>query len=439
MYVYEEEFQIPVVPGHRGLLGYFEQAIKNKLSDSLLPVRFAVTETNAKNYKCELGVISGLLDEDLEHSCSIFNFRRRSYENQNAFNAVLLIPTGIGSELGGHAGDANPTAKLLSSVCDTLITHPNVVNASDLNELPDNGLYVEGSIISRLLMGSIGIQPVRSNRVLTVLNSHPDSYFSDAIINSVSTARATCGLDSQETIVLDPPVRLESLFASSGRAVGRVDKMDALIKILDERRGTYDALAIATQIVMPLNYHTDYYKKAGEIINPWGGVEAIFTHTLSSLFDIPAAHAPMDDSREISNLNLGIVDSRMAAEVISAAYFLCVLKGLQRAPRIIKDIRYAIPSGTLTVSDVSCLVISDGCVGLPTLAALEQGIPVIAVRENRNIMKNELSALPWRAGQLHIVENYWEAVGVMSAMKAGIAPSSVRRPLAPTNYSLSGS
>ncbi|MAZ64281.1 MAG: hypothetical protein CL895_08500, partial [Dehalococcoidia bacterium] len=25
-------------------------------------------------------------------------------------------------------------------------------------------------------------------------------------------------------------------------------------------------------------------------------------------------------------------------------------------------------------------------------------------------------------GQLHVVENYWEAVGIMAAMKAGIAP-----------------
>jgi len=42
----------------------------------------------------------------------------------------------------------------------------------------------------------------------------------------------------------------------------------------------------------------------------------------------------------------------------------------------------------LTAADVSCLVIPDGCVGLPRLAALEQGIPVIAVKENRNRMRN---------------------------------------------------
>ena len=83
----------------------------------------------------------------------------------------------------------------------------------------------------------------------------------------------------------------------------------------------------------------------------------------------------------------------------------------------------------LTARDVSCLVIPDGCLGLPTLAALEQGIPVVAVRENTNQMKNDLTALPWAQGQLHIVENYWEAAGVLSALKAGIDPMAVRRPL----------
>ena len=78
------------------------------------------------------------------------------------------------------------------------------------------------------------------------------------------------------------------------------------------------------------------------------------------------------------------------------------------------------------------LVIPDKCIGLPTLAALEQGIPVIAVRENENLMGNDLKALPWSPGQLHLVENYWEAVGVMTALKSGIAPSTLRRPMAAT-------
>ena len=47
-------------------------------------------------------------------------------------------------------------------------------------------------------------------------------------------------------------------------------------------------------------------------------------------------------------------------------------------------------------------------------------------------MKNDLTALPWRTGQLHMVENYWEAAGVLCAIRGGIAPESVRRPLAQT-------
>ena len=103
-----------------------------------------------------------------------------------------------------------------------------------------------------------------------------------------------------------------------------------------------------------------------------------------------------------------------------------------KSPRIVTDADKMAHHSTLTVSDISCLVIPDGCIGLPTLAALEQGIPVIAVRENKNLMANDLVELPWSADQLFIVENYLEAAGVIGALKAGIAPESVRRPISDT-------
>ena len=62
-----------------------------------------------------------------------------------------------------------------------------------------------------------------------------------------------------------------------------------------------------------------------------------------------------------------------------------------------------------------------------------QGIPVIAIRENDNLMQNDLHTLPWASNQLHVVKNYLEAVGVITALKAGITLSSLRRPLASTN------
>jgi hypothetical protein len=70
-------------------------------------------------------------------------------------------------------------------------------------------------------------------------------------------------------------------------------------------------------------------------------------------------------------------------------------------------------------------------VGLPTLAAVEQGIPVVAVRNNTNLMRNDLRALPFRAGQLHYAQNYYEAAGILAAIKAGVAPATIARPMRP--------
>ena len=60
---------------------------------------------------------------------------------------------------------------------------------------------------------------------------------------------------------------------------------------------------------------------------------------------------------------------------------------------------------------------------------------MIAVRENRNRMKNELESLGFAAGKLFIAENYPEAVGIMTALRTRAALSSVRRPLAETKVS----
>jgi hypothetical protein len=432
--IYEENIEIPTVAGHRDLLAHLREAVRRHLKPGLLPIRFVISKTSRDSYSCELGVVAGLLDEQLQHTCSIFDYEPRVTENTASFNTVLLVPTGIGCSIGGHAGDANPVARLLAGVSDTLITHPNVVNASDINDLPENGLYVEGSVITRLLMGNSGLQPVRANRVLTVIDQHPIRGFTDAAINSVSAARASYGMAGPGVVSLDPPVYVKSTYAPSGRAVGQIERLEGLIEVLEARKGEYDALALSTQIEVPLHYHVDYYQQRGEMINPWGGVEALFTHGISSMYDIPTAHSPMMESIEVANLELGPVDPRMAAEDISNAFLMCVLKGLQRSPRIVKDIRKNRQPGVLTASDVSALVIPDGCVGLATLAALEQGILVVAVRENHNIMQNRLEDLPWAPGQLHMVENYWEAVGVLCALRQGIDPASVRRPLADTHY-----
>ncbi len=129
-------------------------------------------------------------------------------------------------------------------------------------------------------------------------------------------------------------------------------------------------------------------------------------------------------------MDVGVVDPRMAAEAISLSFFQCVLKGLHRSPKILIERSCIESNDVLSSKDISCLVIPDGCLGLPTLAAFEQGIPVIVVEENANLMKNNLSILPWQKGKFFRAKNYLEAVGVMQAIQAGISVSSVTRPFA---------
>jgi len=422
---------LPPPPDSSNLLEWLSQKTREKLPGGVSPVRLVVTSSDATGYRCEVTTFDDGNDSSRLPNNSILEFRHRQVENTGSFNAILLVPTGIGAEIGGHAGDATPVAQLLASVCDTLVTHPNVVNASDINEIPGNGLYVEGSVICRLLMGTAGLQPVRSNRVLVLMNSHTDRLFHTMTVNSVNAARASYGLICPLVIELTPPLVMISEYTSSSRAAGRVEDLEHVLELLDRHRGEYDAVAISSVITVPTSYHGDYFNSGGSMVNPWGGVESMLTHTISSIYDVPSAHSPMMESQEVLDADTGIVDPRMAAEAISTTFLQSILKGLQKSPRIVTDREALRNPGVFTASAVSCLVIPDGCLGLPTLAALEQGIPVIAVRENRNLMKNNLTQLPWQQGQLHIVDNYWEAAGVMSALKAGIAPNSVRRPINP--------
>jgi hypothetical protein len=429
MKLYEQSVQVDFGLSSKDLLPKLAAAVSESIPSQAEPVRLAITHSDGNRMSVELGVLEGRVGKK---PASIFQFARRLVENTREFNAVMLVPTGVGAAVGGHAGDAGPVSRLLASVCDNLITHPNVVNASDINEMTENTLYAEGSVIARLLMGAVGLQKVRSNRVLTIIEKHPtDPLFVNGAINSVNAARAAAGLNAGHVLILDNAQQLIAEHAPSGRAVGRVENLSHLFVQLEGMKDEFDCVAFSSIIKIPSRaLHKQYFESKGEMINPWGGVEAIFTHAVSSILDVQSAHSPMIEDQLVSNMDVGIVDGRLAAEAISFTYMQCILKGLQKAPKLVTDPLAIAHPGVISAADISCLVIPIGCVGLPTLAALAQGITVIAVKENTNIMRNDLAILPWRPNQLIIVDTYLEALGAMAALKAGIAVDTLRRPFA---------
>ena len=138
-------------------------------------------------------------------------------------------PHRLAPAIGGHAGDATPAARLLASVCDHLVLHPNVVNASDVNEQTENCLYVEGSLICRLLMGTVGLRKIRQNRVLLVTEDRGDApNVVDNTINCAEGARATLGMDISDVVVLEQELFLQTGVSDSGRVTGRVERVRVL-------------------------------------------------------------------------------------------------------------------------------------------------------------------------------------------------------------------
>ena len=121
MFLIDRELDIPAVKTNISLLKYFREEVEKNIEADEIPVRFAVTQSNSNINKCELGILKGASILYGHRLSSIFDFAPREIENTKNFNAVMIVPTGIGAEIGGHAGDATPSARLLASVCDTLI------------------------------------------------------------------------------------------------------------------------------------------------------------------------------------------------------------------------------------------------------------------------------------------------------------------------------
>lgn len=329
-------------------------------------------------------------------------------------NGVMIIPTGIGCEIGGHAGDATPAVKLIAACCDTLITHPNAVNGSDLNEMPASCLYVDGYMLDEFLAGRMALRPTRGtkhNHIMLLVNDATPE-----LVNAANAARANMGA-SIVIEKLNVPLTMKARKNTDGSAVGDVFGWEELVKQIKDYDGVH-AIAIATPITCEHEVALSYIRNGG--VNPWGGVEALACRKISAQINKPVAHAPVE-SVTMQDFN-EIVDPRIAAEVVSVAYVHCVLKGLHQAPRGV-PMDEALSSDLIN-EEVDFMVAPYMCNGLPHKYCVQNHIRIIAVRENKTVLTNK-EAPPIA----HLVENYLEAAGVIMCKKAGITHESVRRPL----------
>jgi hypothetical protein len=342
------------------------------------------------------------------------------------FCAVSVIPTGVGCEFGGFAGDACPVTNLLAATVDVLVTHPNAVNASEINEMAENVLYVEGKSLDDFLLGHVGLARVAGNRVGTFVDPTGREYLDD-VVNTLGAARAAGGIDCGVYTVLREELGVQIEWSPSGRAVGFIRNPERVIEgVLALLAEGVDAIG-GLSVIHGVTTEMVASHQRGEAPNPSGGVEAIITHLVSKLFRVPAAHAPLPYYQGMKPRTLD--NPRASAEFISTPHYFSVLKGLARAPRPIPiSSPDSGPADLLTLNNVGAVVLPASCLGgVPALAAELSGIPLIAVRENATVL--DITNDTMQMDNVLEVDSYLEAAGVLVAVQSGIALESLRRPI----------
>lgn len=335
------------------------------------------------------------------------------------FRIVMLVPTGLGAAIGGYAGDAGIVARYLGGLADQLLTHPNVVNAAMFNPLPANGLYIEGQALNLFFMQQLGFQAVACNRIGLVIDRRCEPLM-PVIQNAVQATLVSTGAQLAGYVLTAEPIELS--ISPSGQAYsGRVENFEHLLSAGRQLLASgAEALAVLTWMDILEQSEIECYWQGGGP-DPIGSLEALISHALVQELRVPVAHSPIFEPQLVSQL----LDPRVAAEEIGLTYLPCVLMGLSRAPRFV-----AYEQSDFGLEGISALVVpADACGSIPVLVAAERGIPVIAVQENSTVLSVDFEALGLSGPHLYTVANYWEAAGLLLALRQGLNPQLLRRPL----------
>ena len=336
---------------------------------------------------------------------------------------IFIIPTGIGCEIGGFAGDSLPAAKLLAYASGCLITHPNVMNGGSLAEKHKDIFYVEGYSLDRFAKGEIGLKSVKQQKIGIIFDSSIEHEILVRHLQVADACVATLGIDVDSYVLTKKPLGIVIDSDSQSISGGLIENPDTLIEA-GERLIDKGITAIAIVAKFPENLdftETNLYRE-GKGVDPIAGVEAVISHLISKFFKVPCAHAPALSPIELNEK----LDPRAASEEIGYTFLPSVLIGLSKAPNLI-ELPDENANITLHPSHLESIVVPSGALGGEgVLAGMERGLNIIAVK-NENILN--LDNQSFNYPKLIEVKNYFEAAGLILAIRNGINPKSIQRPL----------
>jgi len=339
------------------------------------------------------------------------------------FPTIFIIPTGVGCEIGGFAGDALPVAKLLAASTECLITHPNVMNGGSLSAIDDRIFYVEGYSLDKFARGEIGLKKIKQQRIGIIFDLSIDNEMLNRHLQVADACISTLGINVEAYVVTEKPIGVVFQDQIAGVSGGYIKNPEALIeagkKLLKQG---ITAIAIVANFPDEIEHKDINLYREGKSVDKISGVEAVISHIISKFLKVPCAHAPALSPLKV----MEDLDPRAAAEEIGYTFLPSVLMGLSKAPDLI-DLPSSDREITLLPDEVRSIVVPNGALGgEAVLACIERGIPVIAVK-NESVLNVNSKKLNY--SNIFEADNYFEAAGILLSLREGINMNSLQRPI----------
>lgn len=325
----------------------------------------------------------------------------------NELIGAFIVPTGIGANVGGYAGDASVWARKFAEY-SKLIVNPNVVNAGGFSGITPNMFYVEGYSLDEFFKGRLNLLPSKDNKVGVIFDKNIPQDVLNVHINTINAVKTVYGIDVIYDIT-EEGVDVEFYMDKSGISTGSVNNIEELLPVAKslQQKGA-ESIGIVCLFDDSDELNEDYEKGLG--VDPVGGVEAIISHYISKNLIVPTAHAPAFVDFSISS---EVVNPKSASEYITPTFLPCILIGLSQAPLLEKDGNKTEIS--IKVSDLDYLVMPYNALGsIPVFEAVKRKIKVFAVKENCTIL--DVNSENLGLSEVSVVENYQTCLEIIKSM-----------------------
>lgn len=294
---------------------------------------------------------------------------------------ALSIPTGVGAEIGGYAGDFGHIAREFSKYFKVIV-NPNAVNAGIFSAINDDMYYLEGYAFDEFFNGKIGLSPAKKyNKIGVIFDKSIPEGVLNVHLNTINALKVVKGYDIPCFEITNEPVLVSLIKDKTGVSTGHIGNektlADAAQKLIQKGVEAFAVVCFFGDECEDEDYNN------GVGVDPIGGIEAVISHYLTKKFMLPCAHSPAFSGLDIS---FDFVNEKVASEFISSTYLPCILDGLSIAPKLLYN------EGILN-KDVKCLIVPNGALGSKAvLSALKNGIEVCAVN-NKTVLSIDCKKL----------------------------------------------